>query len=796
MKRVVLCMSAISLVAVSAQAAAATAPARVAVPLANRGALRAAPSSRRPLSSGTRISVSVTFAPRHPGLLARLALAGSASRGLSQSRLRALFGPNPQQIAATGTYLRGHGLHATGGGLLTRTYSGSASQVGAAFATRLVSYAHGDRIFRTADSTPTLPASAATGVTQVDGLTSSAMFRPMATLPPPLQVISSCSGTSSGTLSSHFPGGYEPSALASSAAYNYQPLLSAQHEGQGQSLALVEFSNYSANPVATYQSCYSTHVPITDVAVNGGATDSAGADEVQLDEEVAAGNAPGLDGIYAYNAANGSGMDTVIDRILADRGTTHVGQISISWGACEAAISPAEQTAANTEFQLAAAAGVSVFAASGDDGASDCAPFNGSTDPAVDFPASDPWVTGVGGTTLTTTTTGPNHETSWGQPQTFSQGGGGGGVSTLFAMPSWQSGTGVNEPGYSSSTACGQTTALCREVPDVALDANPDSGYVLRVTGPTGTVWAQGGGTSASAPLMAAITADVDTASAAAGGAPLGFANPFLYAHPAVFHDLTVGSNSEIGLNLPFPAGTGYDMSTGLGSPDGSVLAQALIAATTQANADNTEISAIASATTIAPGTPVTITGTLNDTTTPSRLMSGRTVTLSGTYTVAGVTHTVTRTATTTQIGNYSFALTTADVGARFTWQVNYAGDTGFHVSQSTSRVLTVQPTLTTVSNLKWNGTQYSGTHSVTTTLSGVSTPAMAGAVLTVQTEAKGTTKWVSTSTTVTVASNGSYSVSFTFAAAVKESLRFIYTGTQSTPWLTAKSPAKPFVIK
>ncbi len=795
MKRAALALAFLGLIALAAQTAAAATPARVPVRMSSRAAAARRRSTAAPMARSTRVAVTVSFAPRHRGLLGALASDAGGTAGLSTARLRALFGPDPREVARTTAFLRGQGLRQTGAGLLTRTFAGPAADVEAAFATRLVSYRLGNAAFRATSSTPTLPADVAAGVSAVDGLDTSPLYRPMATTPPPLQVVSKCSGTSSGTQSSNFPGAYEPSALAASSAYDYQSLMSAGHEGQGNTLALVEFSSYDPSPVATYQSCYSTHVPITDVAVNGGATDANGADEVQLDEEVAAGNAPGLDGIYSYEAASSAGMDTVIDRILADRATTHVDEISISWGACEAAVSPAEVAAADAEFQLAAAAGVSVYVASGDDGASDCRQFNGSTAPAVDYPASDPWVTAVGGTTLTTSATGPNHETAWGQPQTFTGGGGGGGVSSLFPMPSWQTGAGVDEPGYSSSAACGQTTTLCREVPDVALDANPDSGYVVRVTTPFGNAWAQYGGTSAAAPLMAAMTADVDSASAAVGGQPLGFANPFLYAHPGVFHDITVGSNSELGLGLPYPAGAGYDMATGLGSPDGSALAAALIAATTLPGADSTVLASRESSTTVAPAAPVTLSGSLTDPTTPTRMVSGRTVTITGTYTVAGQLHTVTKTATTDAGGNWSVPVTTADVGARFTWQATFPGDSAFKASQSGNQTLMVQPTLTTASNLHWNGKQYSAVHGTVATLSGVSTPAMAGAVLTVQTKASGTTRWVSTTTTVTVAADGTYSTPFTFGTAVKESVRFNYAGKASGPWLSAKSPARVFSI-
>jgi hypothetical protein len=236
-------------------------------------------------------------------------------------------------------------------------------------------------------------------------------------------------------------------------------------------------------------------------------------------------------------------------------------------------------------------------------------------------------------------------------------------------------------------------------------------------------------------------------------------------------------------------------MATGLGSPDGSALAAALIAATTLPGADSTVLSARQAATTITPGTPVTLSGSLTDSTTPTRMVSGRTVTITGTYTVAGVVHTATKTATTDAGGNWNVAVTTADIGARFTWQASFAGDSAFKASQTGSQALMVQPTLTTSSNLHWNGKQYSAVHPTVATLSGVSTPAMAGAVLAVQTKASGSTKWVSTATTVTVAADGTYSTPLTFGTAVKESIRFNYTGKASGPWLSAKSPAKVFSI-
>ena len=790
MRRALAATALIGFAALSAQGAAAGTVQRAPV----AGVSRAASSARRTLvrqvAASAPVSISVAFAPRNPALLAKAATAGSVGASRTDAGLRSLFAPSPAEVASVTAYLRTAGFRSSGGGILSRSFTGPAAAVTAAFGTSLDSYRAAGVSFRAPASTPTLPASMAAGVTAVDGLDTYPVAQPMAAhLPPPLQVVSSCSAT--GT----FPGGYEPAVLASAAAYDYQPLMSQADEGQGNTLALIEFSGYDPKPVATYQSCYKTTVPITDVNVNGGTTVTTGADEVQLDEEVAAAAAPGLDGIQTYIAPNGTGFAAVVDRILADRTTTHVDEISISWGACEAA-SSGEVPADDAEFQLAAAAGVSVFAASGDNGSADCEPFNGSTDPAVDYPASDPWVTGVGGTTLDTSATGAGRETTWGHPETFSGGGGGGGVSTLFAMPAWQAGTGVIEPGYSSAATCGQTTTDCREVPDVALDANPDSGYILRVTNPQGTaVWAQGAGTSAAAPLMAAITADANTASVAAGGARLGYANPFVYAHPGVFRDITLGTNSVHGIGPPYPAGTGYDMATGLGSPDGAALSAALVAASAP-QGDATAISAIASSTTLTPGAAVSITGSLTDSTNPATLLGGRQLTLTGSYTLAGQVYQVTKTTTTAQTGSYTFALSTADARSRFTWQIDFAGGSGAAVSHSTSRVESVLPTLTTGSSLKWSGTQYTVKHGTAgVTVSGLSTPGMTGAVLTLQTKAKGAAKWVSTATTVTVGADGRYSVPIKFAKAVKESIRFSYAGSATAPWLSATSPARLFVV-
>ncbi len=170
-------------------------------------------------------------------------------------------------------------------------------------------------------------------------------------------------------------------------------------------------------------------------------------------------------------------------------------------------------------------------------------------------------------------------------------------------------------------------------------------------------------------------------------------------------------------------------------------------------------------------------------------------MTVTGSFTVNGQLHPILLTATTGAGGGWTTTVTTATVGARFTWHAAYAGESGIAASQSPDRTLTVLPTLTTGSSLKWSGTQYTIKHGKPVTLNGRSTPAMAGAKLTVQTKLKGGTTWKPAGITVTVALDGTYKTPIGFTKAVKESIRFVYTGTAAGPWLSANSPARLFVV-
>jgi kumamolisin len=246
---------------------------------------------------------------------------------------------------------------------------------------------------------------------------------------------------------------------------------------------------------------------------------------------------------------------------------------SVSLGDCETdgtQWNSSDLIAMNDAVSAAEANGTSVFAASGDSGGLECTPDDSFGQPpqsswqGVSVPASLPSVTGVGGTTISTTADGSYAgETTWSEPL-LSQGSGGG-VSSTFARPAWQTGPGT---GGQYDTGNG------RQVPDVAADADEVTGTVIVENGQK----SDGGGTSLSTPIWAGFTALIDQYLGKHGGHPVGFFNPLLYAladsspsHPA-FHDITIGGNDF------YPAGPGYDMVTGLGSPDVWNLARDLAA--------------------------------------------------------------------------------------------------------------------------------------------------------------------------------------------------------------------------
>ncbi|HKV68864.1 MAG TPA: S53 family peptidase, partial [Gaiellales bacterium] len=457
-------------------------------------------------------------------------------------------------------------------------------------------------------------------------------------------------------------------------------LLDNGNDGTGQSIALVEFSATNSGGLAAFKTCYGLTVPNTRVNVNGGTSNTTGSVEVDLDQEVAVSQATGLDHLWTYVAKPSASQAAVLDLMLHNRTTQHINIVSDSWGLCDLAEGLDRQAATNQELQLLAVAGMSFFVASGDDGSSDChrLGFDGLV---VDDPAGQPYATGVGGTSLTT---GPFHEDVWGG-HGHAAGGGGGGVSSIFRMPSWQNGPGVIRSGLSSKTKCGGKTVYCREVPDIAFNADPNTGYVIN-----DGIWDLVGGTSAAAPLMAAFTADADTFSLANGGMRMGFADPFLYheakVDPPMFHDVLTGSNITTPTLTKYQAAPRYDMASGWGSIDVAQMATDLSNYTRSAvKVHLTKITAGASRNPVTAGHPSVLSGKLVDRTThkvlPSRVVWWDGV--SGGHSVLLRLHTGPK-------GSWAVTIKRGQLNKRLVWVVLYVGEQGHRPAESPARVLRI----------------------------------------------------------------------------------------------------------
>ncbi len=325
--------------------------------------------------------------------------------------------------------------------------------------------------------------------------------------------------------------------------------------GTGETVGIIELGGgYSTSDLATYFAGLGLTTPtVTSVSVDG-ASNSPGADqnadgEVMLDIEIVGAVAPGA-AIVVYFAPNtDQGFLDAVSTAVHD--TTHKPSVvSISWGQSEDAWTAQARTEMDQTLTAAGALGVTVTVAAGDNGSTD-----GVSDGQqhVDFPASAPHALACGGTTLHLSGEQITSETVWNTP---GDGATGGGVSRQFALPSYQSGAQV--PDNVDSNSAG------RGVPDVSGDADPGTGYRIRVDGADQTI----GGTSAVAPLWAGLTALLNQTL----GAPLGFAQPRLYPllGTAAYHDISQGSNGA------YDAGPGWDACTGLGSPDGAALASGL----------------------------------------------------------------------------------------------------------------------------------------------------------------------------------------------------------------------------
>jgi subtilase family serine protease len=545
----------------------------------------------------------------------------SFRRYLTPSQFGDRFGATPAHVAAVRDDLIAHGLRPgpTAADALSIPLVGTATAFEHAFSIRLSELSlPGRRAAIASSAAPAFSATAAGAVQAVVGLDTGSPARPLLVRPDPRAMAAAAAGAALGASPHVVTGGPQPCGAALGAgpgqsaytadqvasAYGFSGLYGAGDLGAGVTVAVYELEPDDPPDIAAYQSCYQTHADISYVPVDGGAGHGVGAGEAALDIETLIGLAPDVtllvyQGPNSNSGAPGSGpFDTFSAIINQDRARI----VSVSWGQCEAALGRADADAESVLFEQAAIQGQSIVAASGDSGAEDCDDASPGTEPpqsqlqpAVDDPSSQPYVTGVGGTSLQALGPRPT-ETVWnsgGSPGAASgqPGAGGGGVSSFWAMPPAQldAAPALNVlSALAAGSACANPGGYCREVPDVAANADPTHGYLIYWNGsnalpgePAG--WQGIGGTSAAAPVWAALLALTDDLPACAQ-APVGYADPALYRaasenYGADFNDVTVGDNDFTGTNGgQFAAGPGYDSVTGLGSPFASALAADLCA--------------------------------------------------------------------------------------------------------------------------------------------------------------------------------------------------------------------------
>lgn len=349
--------------------------------------------------------------------------------------------------------------------------------------------------------------------------------------------------------------GYMPDQVAK--AYNFPQ----ESMGAGQNVAIIELGgglDFKDN--AEYYKSHNYKLPELRVVTVAGAENKTGSQadgEVALDSQVIGVLAPDAKQTLVFAPNTDQGFVDAIDRAaFPQKGELENSAISVSWGAPESSWTAEARHSMDLAFKKAALKGISIFCASGDSGSKDNSKDGKHT---TDFPSTDQWVTGTGGTKLLLDNNGHRKaEVAWNDGRLIGLGklvAGGGGISATEAVPDYQAGTklppnanGTNQPG--------------RGVPDISGNASMLEGYQIRFGGHEMPV----GGTSAVAPLYAALTMRVNGAL----GHNIGFINPFIYKNPEVFHDVTSGNNQG------YSAGPGWDAVTGLGVIDGQKFLDAL----------------------------------------------------------------------------------------------------------------------------------------------------------------------------------------------------------------------------
>jgi hypothetical protein len=443
----------------------------------------------------------------------------------------------------------------------------------------------GDRAFLTPVGRVRVPAALRHQVTGVVGLDTRSLAPAATPVPPVTSAYPARTGTPAGCPSALAGPGFTPNQYLT--AYGYDALHQAGLEGQGERVALIEIDGFHLSDVKTFAACYGLTVPTINAYGVGIKTALPAGAESTLDLELLDAAAPDLQSIDVYESEPvASEVLRSLTEPLAVK-TRQPDVISASLGSCEpdaqAAIGKAGIATVEQALELAAATGISVLASAGDSGSSGCLTSRGAPLDrlAVNYPASSPWVTGVGGTNVHLSATNAiadplTDQLVW-DDEPNGIGAGGGGLS-MFPRPGYQQ-------GFDHSGR--------RAVPDVAMLADPSPGYEIYCSATTDCVkpgapsdWVTLGGTSAGTPLLAGGLALIDEELQSRGQQNVGFANPLLYnvarssAAALTISDVVSGSNDlgptvfghALGCCTAVP---GYDEASGLGSVNLSGLAAA-----------------------------------------------------------------------------------------------------------------------------------------------------------------------------------------------------------------------------
>jgi kumamolisin len=538
-------------------------PDLVPLPGSDRPELSGAAPAPAPLDDSQVITVTVLLR-RRAEVPAELV---QGPQTISTSELGERYGADPADAQLVSEVLGSYGLTVTETHLESRRLmvSGTIAAMQSAFGTRLsaVTSPHpdgsGDVQHRYRTGSLSVPAQLSGVITAVLGLDDRPQARPQfrrgraaATAAP-----------ETGAPPAPAANGGPLTAPQVASFYQFPP----DSDGTGQTVAIIELGGgYAQSDLSTYFAGLGLSVPsVTAVGVDGGSNSpgQAADGEVELDIEVVGGVAPGAVQVVYFGTNTDQGFIDAISQAVHATPTPIA--VSISWGQSEDQWSAQSRDAMDQAFADAAALGVTITAAAGDNGSSDDP--NGQTSVHCDFPASSPNVLACGGTKLIGNTSSftITSEVVWNELAS-NEGAGGGGVSDVFPLPSYQANAGVPKSAAASASGPGGsgTGGTGRGVPDVAGNADPLTGYLVVVDGKQQTV----GGTSAVAPLWAGLIARL----AQATGKRFGLLQPMLYAGASAgaaapgFNDIVEGNNGA------YKAGPGWDACTGLGSPNGAGL--------------------------------------------------------------------------------------------------------------------------------------------------------------------------------------------------------------------------------